>query len=290
MFKRAFTLSEVLITMAIIGIVAGITIPVLNNQTNKAEYRAALKKSISGINQALELSYALEGTSANDFSTADLVIENIFKKRLNILDSNINENKKFTNEDVCSSNVFRTTDGIAYCLTNWKTSPDDANQTVCDFKSMTPCSEDITKPNMWIDVNGNKKPNRTTDNGEKVGDIFPIMVYDKRAIPMDIATIKMLYQSKDFQINENGNNNNESNNNSNNGANEDQKDEPPVENDPPEEECDPKAHCVNIGKYYPALGKDATICNTTCPYKKQCKNDENPNPLTGLLPPNMNCL
>ncbi|MBQ8887400.1 MAG: type II secretion system protein [Candidatus Gastranaerophilales bacterium] len=288
--KKGFTLAELLITIAIIGVVSAITIPILNNHTNKSEYRTALKKSISAINQALELSYALEGTSANDYSSADLVIENIFKKRLNILDKKSEKDNKFTNEDVCSSNngsnIFKTTDGIAYCLTNWKNSPDDDNQTACDSKSMTPCSEDITKPNMWIDVNGDKKPNRSTDNGQKVGDIFPIMVYDKRAIPLDIPTIKMLYESKDFKINENGGDDNPPNNNDNGGNNSEPENNVPPEEEEPEEECDPNAHCVKN----PVFGPQFQVCNTTCPYKKQCKSDPNPNPLLGLLPSGMTCL
>lgn len=288
MYKKAFTITEVLITMTIIGVIAAITIPVLNNNTNKHEYRAALKKSISGINQALELSYALDGTSANDYSTADLVVENIFKKRLHILDDKLNIDKKFTNDDICSSNgsnVFKTIDGIAYCLTNWKNSPDDSNQTVCDSKSMIPCSEDITKPNMWIDVNGDKKPNRNTSDGQKIGDIFPIFVYDKRAIPLDVETINMLYESKDFKITNNGNENTPDNKNNGNENKEPENNIPPEEEEP-EEECDPDAHCVKN----PVFGPEFKVCNTTCPYEKKCKSDPDPHPFLLFLPSGMTCL
>ena len=42
--KRAFTLAEVLITLAIIGIVAAITIPGLVQSYKKTEYSTKLKK------------------------------------------------------------------------------------------------------------------------------------------------------------------------------------------------------------------------------------------------------
>lgn len=43
--KQAFTLAEVLITLAIIGIVAALSIPSVISNTQQAEYRTGLKKA-----------------------------------------------------------------------------------------------------------------------------------------------------------------------------------------------------------------------------------------------------
>jgi prepilin-type N-terminal cleavage/methylation domain-containing protein len=45
--KKAFTLAEVLIVLAIIGIVAAITIPAMINSTQDNEYHTVLKKYFS---------------------------------------------------------------------------------------------------------------------------------------------------------------------------------------------------------------------------------------------------
>lgn len=52
--KKAFTLAEVLITIAIIGIVAAITIPALMNNTNDKELIAAFKKTYSTLSQVAQ--------------------------------------------------------------------------------------------------------------------------------------------------------------------------------------------------------------------------------------------
>lgn len=64
MTKRfGFTLAEVLITLGIIGVVAAMTMPTLINQTNGAQYKAAYKKALSAISQAVTLNVALEDVS-----------------------------------------------------------------------------------------------------------------------------------------------------------------------------------------------------------------------------------
>ncbi|MCM1340030.1 MAG: type II secretion system GspH family protein [Muribaculaceae bacterium] len=56
--RKAFTLSEVLITLGIIGIVAAMTIPTLIANTNGAKYRSQFKKALSSLNQAVKLNEA----------------------------------------------------------------------------------------------------------------------------------------------------------------------------------------------------------------------------------------
>ena len=51
--RVAFTLAEVLITLGIIGVVAAITIPIISNATQDAQYKTAYKKAYSVLSQAV---------------------------------------------------------------------------------------------------------------------------------------------------------------------------------------------------------------------------------------------
>lgn len=78
MFKKAFTLAEVLITLGIIGVVAAITIPGLMNTYKRKVVETKLKHSYSIINQAVKLSVAEnDEISGWDFS---LPVEDFLKK------------------------------------------------------------------------------------------------------------------------------------------------------------------------------------------------------------------
>lgn len=63
--NSAFTLAEVLITLAIIGIVAAMTIPTLLNNTSDKQTVSALKKSYSTLSQAFNLAVQENGTPDN---------------------------------------------------------------------------------------------------------------------------------------------------------------------------------------------------------------------------------
>lgn len=60
--KTGFTLAEVLITLAIIGIVAAITIPTLIQNYQKKQLRAALKNEYAKLQEVIKLIYNDEGS------------------------------------------------------------------------------------------------------------------------------------------------------------------------------------------------------------------------------------
>ena len=53
--KKAFTLAEVLLTLAVIGVVAAMTLPSLIQNTQKQQYFTAFKKIYSDLSQATML-------------------------------------------------------------------------------------------------------------------------------------------------------------------------------------------------------------------------------------------
>ncbi len=116
--KAAFTLAEVLITLAIIGIVAAMTIPTLiADQQNKA-LQAQLKKAYSEINQALKLYQAENGIplTSNNIGIKELK-ENIMPYFKVAIDCGfgINEEdacvKNYDNGEGTSSDDYKTLTG-----------------------------------------------------------------------------------------------------------------------------------------------------------------------------------
>ena len=61
--KCAFTLAEVLITLAIIGVVAAMTLPSVINDAQDKQFKAMFKKQYSAISQALQMVYVKDGES-----------------------------------------------------------------------------------------------------------------------------------------------------------------------------------------------------------------------------------
>ena len=74
--KAAFTLAEVLITLAIIGVVSAITLPTVIERHQKKQTVTSLKKAYSILGQALELSEAEHG----EIASWDLYGAGSFKK------------------------------------------------------------------------------------------------------------------------------------------------------------------------------------------------------------------
>ena len=61
MFKKGFTLAEVLITLAIIGIVAALTIPSVISNAQQQEFKTGLKKAVSVLNEAIQINISQDG-------------------------------------------------------------------------------------------------------------------------------------------------------------------------------------------------------------------------------------
>lgn len=69
--NRAFTLSEILITMVIVGVVATMTIPNVVDNISLAQYKSAWKKEYSSISNAHSLIKLNNGGTMNGIATSD---------------------------------------------------------------------------------------------------------------------------------------------------------------------------------------------------------------------------
>ncbi|MDO5437006.1 MAG: type II secretion system protein [bacterium] len=63
MKRLAFTLAEVLITLAIIGVVAAVSIPSVISNSQQQEFKTGLRKAVSVLNSAITMNMALDGES-----------------------------------------------------------------------------------------------------------------------------------------------------------------------------------------------------------------------------------
>ena len=76
--KKGFTLAEVLITLAIIGVVAALTIPSVIVKTQQQEFKTAAKKAYSVLSQAVQLTEVKDGyTFANGGLFVQALINNM---------------------------------------------------------------------------------------------------------------------------------------------------------------------------------------------------------------------
>jgi len=85
--KSAFTLSEVLITLVIIGIVAALTIPTAISKYQKQQYVSGLKKAYSTLKTVTNQIIAEEGTpkaSVGGWASSPSAVYNIYKKHLSL--------------------------------------------------------------------------------------------------------------------------------------------------------------------------------------------------------------
>lgn len=211
MTKRfGFTLAEVLITLGIIGVVAAMTMPTLINQTNGAQYKAAYKKALSALSQAVTLNVALDDWSFADVddNTAEagkMSMINLLTSRMNVVRDEDGAITDYTNdlEDAVTEGnktVFFN-DGIMFTYqpsTNGCTRPDGAALT------KTGIGEQCFG---YLDVNGIKGPNKIvkcdgeTDYKKAVEDckvtsptdIYPIVFFDQTVLPSTDAARAVLY-------------------------------------------------------------------------------------------------
>ena len=158
--KSGFTLAEVLVTLMIIGVIAAMTVPSLMQTTSQQEYKSALKKGLSTLNQAITMHYALEGETVAD--QQESLVTGLFAKRLNVTE--------YTGET-----SFYTADGLNYKIVN---TDGDCSYDPTDPASQTMCVE------IQVDVNGKKGPNTITTDKDKLKDIYTFHIYPQKVLPI----------------------------------------------------------------------------------------------------------
>ena len=109
-----FTLAEVLITLAIIGVVAALSIPAVISNSQQQEFKTGLRKAVSVLNSAITMNMALDGESPYDNA-------NLFGyliKHMSVMETTTNIKEKYyniaINEASYTNAAFYTTDGMRF--------------------------------------------------------------------------------------------------------------------------------------------------------------------------------
>ena len=188
-FKKGFTLAEVLITLAIIGVVAALTIPSVISNSQQQEFKTGLRKAVSVLNSAITMNMAIDGETPYDNSN----LMGYLMKHMSIIETTNNLAGKF---HIASNSVgysygnaaFYTNDGMRFEFRSGGTDFDhlklyenpsihvcmgnvisNENYESDIWKSCNGCgsyglnnnTDKTTKPPclVTVDVNGDRKPN-----------------------------------------------------------------------------------------------------------------------------------
>lgn len=220
--KNGFTLAEVLITLGIIGVVAAMTMPTLINKTNGAQYKAAFKKSLSAISQAVTLNVALDdisfadtvvGTAGSVTAPADGVsTASLLNTRMKVV--NITRTIPYNAPLAYPPGV----DAVSLTADTWMFFNDGSMFAFFNRNTTkgVQCSYGSKICSGYIDVNGKKGPNKivtcnnvtdtksfsfTADNKINMStpsctstptDIYPVYYYDQTIVPSTNAAMAVL--------------------------------------------------------------------------------------------------
>jgi prepilin-type N-terminal cleavage/methylation domain-containing protein len=180
-FKKAFTLAEVLITLLIIGIIASITIPGLIADTQDQQYKVAWKKVYSDMDQATKrIMIDNGGTIAGlcDWGENNC-LRNLYLSYLNYVKS-CDNGQEYGNCWVNGGGVFLDGTSMDYfgnnaglVLSNGASIDFYNDSKDCSF----PIGSVLKCARIRVDVNGLKGPNKVSK------DIFEILLQKNGIIP-----------------------------------------------------------------------------------------------------------
>ncbi len=159
--RKGFTLAEVLITLAVIGVVAALAIPTLLNNIGEGQYKSGVKKASAALNQALQLKRARTGdtvlTAANDAA-----LMAYFESELSVI-------KKDT-----TNNILYTADGMSFTFDR---------TAACEATGTTNLASTTGKCLVIVDVNGDSGPGIVSNATNGFNDQYYFVVTDRSVIP-----------------------------------------------------------------------------------------------------------
>lgn len=184
---QGFTLAEVLITLAIIGVVAAVAIPSVISNSQQQEFKTGLRKAVSVLNSAITMNMAMD--SESPYNNANLF--GYLMKHMAVIETTSDLSKRYilggeyTNGFVSTyrNAAFYTTDGMRFefrtggsyktflmyesgkpvCASGmsgeFNNVPGDCSG--CGAYGLNNNTDGTTKPPclITVDVNGDRKPN-----------------------------------------------------------------------------------------------------------------------------------
>ena len=213
--QKGFTLAEALITLVIIGVIAALTIPAILTNTEQHEYKSALKKALSALNQVIELNIALEGYGPLESTGMDMTnpesdedsLFSMFRNRMNV----ISTSSEYTGGSG-TNYAFFTADGMRYefpkvpSASGGQFSPNNGDCARPGGEIQNDLGQNKSLPCLIVvDVNGQRKPNPQkagvgsykvpkATGRSKILDVFTIIITDVNAYPYGVVGQRAMFQ------------------------------------------------------------------------------------------------
>lgn len=210
---NAFTLVEVLMTLIITGFILTLCVSIVVRATNNHERKIGYHRAINNLNKAfdeyfnrvstdytktcngkkigltdscldssgnpIESQITKTGSGYKDpvligkenLNSNELIMENIFKPYLSIMRTGLSSSSPKMAGCPTGATYFYTSDGVRFCF-NYGKSGSAYDQ-----------FGDYTYGEMWVDINGDQMPNKTSRSPGEAGDTFPIVIMKDRFIP-----------------------------------------------------------------------------------------------------------
>lgn len=205
--NKAFTLAEVLVTLMIIGVIAAVTIPTLNQNIKNNQYVAGVLKADSVLSQAInrmKVEYGPVGFGKAWNNKADFM--DAFIKQFNSVktcsEADYEDCYDFKHligtdgkprQDISPRHVILATDGMMYS-TVWVNSRSIVPGWVSTYGMLEEDTKNVLAKIM-VDVNGEKGPNRY---GRDI--FFFLVIRGKGVLPVgyanDISTARVIKHKK----------------------------------------------------------------------------------------------
>ena len=148
-FKKGFTLAEVLITLAIIGVVAAIAIPSVISNSQQQEFKTGLRKAVSVLNSAITMNIAIDGETPYDNGN----LYGYLMKHMNIIESTTSLFKKYYNPTGAANVAFYTADGMRF---EFRKGPYNGTiMPLYENPNIQVCSKSTTYSTTWESPSGN---------------------------------------------------------------------------------------------------------------------------------------
>ncbi len=148
LLKNGFTLSEVLITLVIIGVIAAITIPAVKQSLENTEYKIQYKKAHSDLSNAV-----LQSVAFGEFPLRELKYDaEVTAEEWEII------KKSFSVQKLCeNNNIYECWKEADYL---WNNAPTSSSKSFVDASGRVWALFSPSEAGYMVDVNGDKGPNK----------------------------------------------------------------------------------------------------------------------------------
>lgn len=154
--RKGFTLAEVLVTLAVIGVVAALTIPSIIGSSNEKIAKTSIKKALSVLNQALTMSIAqneVDAATANSPAT----LAGLFDDYISFISENT------------ANGTIVASDGFIYTFNSAANCTNVASTTDCFVE---------------VDINGDKG-NEDISNTTNYQDLYYFAILKEQVLPVN---------------------------------------------------------------------------------------------------------